>query len=429
MQNIKKKYQIIALIILVLSMFRGVVSLLIGDFIETKYIYHSISSIFLLYAVFWFFTKYRRMLPLQLKNLLYLNLLVYVYWLITDLMLFSGDIVYFFTYAIFPFFLIPFSRVDRETYVKVFYIISFFVSCSIIFDYLLINTTVFANGYEIREILRHSLTSDSHAPTHTNGVYRAVGIIGDEHEAASLLIMMSAFLYSIKDGVFHPIFKYLCLVFVWLSLFLTYSAANIIVGLVSVIIITVYKINKSQSPIKFFGIFITIIAMLNISFSYNLFQINDIIQPFLVRLDNDEAWEVMLSQRININIFSELVALSVGHVQGVGVSEFGLISEVGLIRILYNSSIFMFLFTFLICIYPIFIYAKVNDAVRTHMFPYIASLYSGLLTLVHYGTLFRSTNIILFFSIYGVLINLYLSSKSVTNSNQLLTPKSIKNTA
>jgi len=426
MQNIKINYQIITLIILVLSMFRGVVSILIGDFIETKYIYHTISSVFMLYAAFWIFQKYRSVLPRQLNTLLNLNLLAYTFWLITDLILFTGNIVYFFTYAIFPFFIIPFCRVDRETYIKVFYIISFFISCTVIFDYLLINTRVYADGYEIRETLRHLLTSDSHSPTHTNGLYRAVGIIGEEHEAASLLVMMSAFLYSVKSSVFHPIFQSLCLILVWISLLLTYSAANIIVGLVSIMIITVYKIQKR--PVKYLGIGMMIIAMLVLSISYNLFQINDIIQPFLTRLDNDEAWKVILSQRININIFDEFLALIVGHVKGFGISEFGLISEVGLVRILYNSSIFIFLFTALICIYPIFMYAKVDSVVKTYMFPYIVTIYSGLLTLAHYGTLFRSTNIILFFSIYGVLVNLYLSSKSVTNSSQLLTSKSGKNT-
>jgi hypothetical protein len=191
-------------------------------------------------------------------------------------------------------------------------------------------------------------------------------------------------------------------------------------------IITVYKIQKR--PVKYLGIGMMIIAMLVLSISYNLFQINDIIQPFLTRLDNDEAWKVILSQRININIFDEFLALIVGHVKGFGISEFGLISEVGLVRILYNSGIFIFLFTALICIYPIFMYAKVDSVVKTYMFPYIVTIYSGLLTLAHYGTLFRSTNIILFFSIYGVLVNLYLSSKSVTNSSQLLTSKSGKNT-
>jgi len=271
---------------------------------------------------------------------------------------------------------------------------------------------MYVNGGEIREVLRSLLTSDSHSPTHTNGVYRAVGIIGEEHEAAGILVMLGVFLYSIKSSAFHPMFQFLCLILVWISLLFTYSAANIIVGLAFMLIVTVYKI-RSFSVRSLSTVIVSLVILY--SSLYTLLEIDEYVNPLLIRLSNAESWDVILSQRLEIEIFSELLAFFLGHAKGFELSEFGLISEVGLVRILYNTGMFLALPMLVIWIYPILLYINTDKAERHRIYPYVVTIYSGLATLVHYGVLFRSTNIVLFFSMYGILVNLYLSLKFKSN--------------
>ena len=55
---------------------------------------------------------------------------------------------------------------------------------------------------------------------------------------------------------------------------------------------------------------------------------------------------------------------------------------------------------------------------KNRMLPYVAGFYGGLFTLVHYGSILRTSNIVLFYSFFGMSIRMYvLSRKHIHLSN------------
>ena len=92
--------------------------------------------------------------------------------------------------------------------------------------------------------------------------------------------------------------------------------------------------------------------------------------------------------------------------------EYGRITEIGLLRMMWETGFTSFLCFLLVIFFPALLYFTSDNFTRRAMFPYFCAVVTGLATLIHYGALFRTTNIFIFYAFYGACIRQYLISKA-----------------
>ena len=411
----------IGLIILIASLLRGFVPLLIGDFIETKNIYYTISGLTLLYSSYLIITIQKSIIPIRLIYLLVLNLLFFVFWILVD---YFSNPFYFFSMAIFPFLMANYCLVPSSAFNKVIFLLVPVITGAVIFDYFLINSGLFENGYEIREKLRLLIISDEHAPTHTRNIsnnlmrttYRAVGLTGEEHETASILVMLGAFLLSINNNSLKAQYRFLLIILVYASLILTASGVNVVIGFLSSLFIILYKLKYLSKSFIFIRLSFSVILVL---IFFSLFPgFLDVIAIPISRVTNTNSLYYIFSQQVDINLFNELLSVILGHTRSLNIAQFGIISEFAFVRAAFQSGLLLFFVTSTIWFFPLILFLRTDESTKQKMFPYIASIAAGLLTLLHYGTLFRTTNIVLFYAFFGMSIRLYVLSKNYKHHNE-----------
>ena len=106
--------------------------------------------------------------------------------------------------------------------------------------------------------------------------------------------------------------------------------------------------------------------------------------------------------------FEAVTSMIIGYDRVSRISQIGTISESALIVLLYEMGLFTFALYFLFLLFPIYIFYKSSKILKYLMWPYLITYFSGLTTLVHYGSLFRSTSIFMFFLFYGRIFQIYL---------------------
>jgi len=76
-------------------------------------------------------------------------------------------------------------------------------------------------------------------------------------------------------------------------------------------------------------------------------------------------------------------------------------------------SVFMFVTGF-----PLYLFLSSNKYLRIKMIVPAITVFTGLLTLWHYGSLYRSTSIFLFFAFSSIILKKYVSVDCVNIKNQ-----------
>jgi hypothetical protein len=239
-------------------------------------------------------------------------------------------------------------------------------------------------------------------------LYRSVGLAGEEHDTASIFVMLTAFLLSVDNSTIKSQYRYFLLPASWMALLMTASAANITMTVVASFLIIMYKvINIKVSRSVLADILVIIIAI-------SLLLSNDVIYDrltvFMERF-SPEVIDIMLSQQIQeFNLVDETLALFIGHTDNHNIGQYAHVTEFGIVRIAYNSGIFLFVVIMSVLLFPAVLFIKSDRFTRQRMFPYLVAVLAGLMTLIHYGSIFRSTNIILFYSFYGMAIRQHVLS-------------------
>jgi hypothetical protein len=427
---------LITLSVLILSLLRGLIPLLIDGLIETKYIYFFISGIFLIYTSYSIVTINKTLIPIQLKLLLISNLFFYILWLVVDFSA-EGDPFFFISLAIFPFLLVFFFFVPVNTFNKVIFFLIPIIVSAVIIDYLLINSDIFtgnitiygssgeSTGFELREKLRYLILTENVAPSHhlnpfnridgsfnpTGTSYRSVGLTGDEHDTSCILVMLSSFLLGLNTG--YTKYKIVLLPLIYLSLFFTAATTNILIAIIIAGIMIIYKLNKK------FLIKLLILTFIGLFFGYTFLpSFMDFLTIPFMKISNKEIMGLMFSKQVESNFTDELLNILLGHTSNLQISQFGKITEFGVLRVLYNAGLFPFCSLVALWLFPLILFLKTDKYTKNRMLPYVAGFYGGLFTLVHYGSILRTSNIVLFYSFFGMSIRMYvLSRKHIHLSN------------
>ena len=194
-----------------------------------------------------------------------------------------------------------------------------------------------------------------------------------------------------------------------LTLLLTQSASNIIAGLVGLfIILFVYKRNifslnnilKSLILIIPLGIWV-----------YNKY--GESIKLLLIwfeRVSPEKGNWSGMTYYGQSDFFSNLFSFLFGYGNILKISEVGYYAEQAFIKAIFGYGIFHATIFFLLLSAPVIIYLlNRNRLDKMEVFPYVIAVFVGFLSLWHYGSVLRTTNIFVFFALYGQFTRIYVS--------------------
>jgi len=329
-------------------------------------------------------------------------------WLIGGLLIgnFLESVRLFLFYFIIPISVLFFIRAKENYLDRTIYFIALVVSISCIIQFFVSN--VFPGdpfGIEIvRPYLMSIIPSDQlEIFARIGHLYRSHGITGNYHDSANILVLVIVY---ILGKIFYKNSNALSLIICLISiigLFTTLSLANIIVCLFSVSILSLYSLQglfKRTFIITLFSLGVVYIFTINL-------ETNSFEEVFNQLNPSGSKMEAMMSFG-NSSFSTSLFSLLFGHGRSNKFSDLGQLSESALIVMLTEFGIFNFITYMMLLCYPLYLFYISNKELRSRMFVPLTVVISGLLTLSHYGSLFRSTSIFLFFAFYSIVIKEYL---------------------
>ena len=344
-------------------------------------------------------------------KIVFLNILLGSLWLLNDMFYadYLGSISTYITYFIIPLSVLTFYQLDSEKLHNTILFVSFIVSLTCIIGFFIMN--IFPGppfGYEVMRIpLTQISPGGETAPiSHIGPVYRSHGITGHYHDSGNLLaitcVYLTGYTFFIKNN-----FKTLLITFISLiGLITTLSAANIVACFFGIFIVSFFKINRDiykrivGSSLILFSLFFIIIIFVNPETIYEFFMQFD---------PSGESINSMKNFGGSSNL-ANFISLLFGHATYSRISEMASLTEIALVSMMSTFGIILFIPLFIMISYPLYLYFISNKQVRLEMWvPFVAFL-TGLITLWHYGSLFRSTTIFIFYAISSMIFKIYLNN-------------------
>lgn len=201
---------ILSVILLVLSVSRGLIPMLFNDGGLSKPTYYSISLFGIAVSVLGMYLSIRGKTEINrfLVSLLAVNFIFHVYWVLPVIILkpsfnYIVSIVYT---GIFPFVILTFMRIPKQVLIKTLTGLTILVSFFVLYDFVSYNTDLIPNGYSKAIERQMLLRPDFRGPGRTGEVLRPSGITGspNPHDSANLLLMFftfwSAMLCTVKTN-------------------------------------------------------------------------------------------------------------------------------------------------------------------------------------------------------------------------------------
>jgi len=330
-----------------------------------------------------------------LKQLFLINIFFGIFFILTEAILgvTSISLVYLFIapYLFFLFFRIPIAKM----HIPIF-IIAIGISFSILQNYY---SVISGSGYDyIRNynmILRPEL--GEYNISRSGDFIRIGGYTGSYHDSANILGMLTSFFYTYF--LINKSYKYLIFSLVTLiCLLMTLSAANILITLFCCILVTLYIFFLRQSSALYIFIFIASLAI------YFIFPMFPILTAFLDRVGSQGDYSSM-TNALSLDILGTKY-FWFGHGYAFD-SEF-LITEVAFVKAFHQFGIIIAVILFALLFYPIWFYFR-NPAKLFYSLPYLIPILFGFLSLLHYGSIFKITNIGIFYLFYALFFKTSLS--------------------
>lgn len=384
----------VAIIALVFSSLRGWAVLNLE--IPTYVVYGSSSILIVALSVCGFVTRkrFKTFQLVTLRNSLLINLILGLWFLTGEFLLggkFDASYAYLFLlpYIVFIFFRVPVSGLHIA-----FNVIAIVISFSVISNFII---SMNAGGLEYLLDYNTKLYPDSFKAMSRSGEYlRVGGYIGNYHDAANILGMLSAY-YFVKFLIDREITKLMMAIIVVVAMAFTQSTANIILAIATCLIFALYVVIRK-------GNFSVVILFLAVVFliAFVVMLVPETL-VFTGRVVNPDFKGMATSLSVNM-LFAPY--FWVGHGYAFN-SEF-VDTEVALLKAILQLGLAQAAILYWILIYPIYIFVK-NKSHSLTPLPYLAAIFFGFFSLLHYGSLFRSTNIVLFYAMYTLALSVYNS--------------------
>ena len=345
-------------------------------------------------------------------NLYVLNIFFGTVWFIGGLIIYGSFITptrSFLFYYIIPIFILAVIQNKLKHIDKIIYSIGFIISLSCIAQFFICN--IYPAGVFGIEIVRPFLIKiipygQEELFVRIGPLFRSHGLTGHYHDSANILVMILVFLVCSSLHSKYTFFKLILTVFLVLGLISTLSLSNIVCAIFSIGIFSFSSLKNFLRTVPII-IFTLIVCTFLISSIIDLKLFDEIFN----QLDpSGSKFEAM--KNFGENSFLEvIISMIIGFDRVSKISQVGSVSESALIVMLYDMGLFTFTLYFLLLLFPVSLFLKSNKLIRYEIWPYFITYISGLTTLIHYGSLFRSTSIFLFFLFYGRTFQVYLKVK------------------
>jgi len=384
---------------------------------SAQLIYYAISLLVMIFSLYALYSQHKLIGLNNIRKLFYINFVIYIAWLVPEVMVGKGNVTHFIYFALVPFSIFIFMQISSKFLKNLILLLALIASIVTIVDFILANNP-FTNAF--RETLRLAIDPGVLVQTRVGMFVRAVGITGSEHDTACMLVMMSSYILAMKQNAINKYFRVLLLYCCFLALIMTLSMANIIAMIVIVMFFFFHDILKK----KFFNP--TLIGIPVLIFLFSLTQVTfqgdttygerilptNLIEAVVTKATAAGVIDKFLMREDGIDAFDlkeELSGIFLGHEKNDQWS-WGKRLEIAAFRMVYTSGIIGYILTIAILFLPLFLYINSNRFTKNQMFPFLVPLLAGILTLWHYGSLIRAPNILLFFAIYGTCIRQYMLS-------------------
>lgn len=228
------------------------------------------------------------------------------------------------------------------------------------------------------------------AMSRTGNYLRVGGYTGSYHDSANILGMLGSY-YYVKSIIDNRIFCMGIATIALVVMMLTQSAANIIMALTTCLIFTIYIAIKKPT----IGIWLIILT-----FAIIMTLIVSIFPEALIftnRIGKDGDWEGMTNKLGLEMLFSSSFWLGFGY--STGSAFIG--TEVAFLKGILELGVIPASLLYWILIYPAYIFFS-EKSPALQALPYLAAIVFGFLSLAHYGSLFRVTNIAIFYAMYAL---------------------------
>ena len=320
----------------------------------------------------------------------------------------------FLFYYIVPFSVLLFIPLKSEYLRRVLFVIAFIVSLSCIIEFIVLNIYPgYPQGLYIMSKYLSGMVRDTGEVFFSRKglLYCANGITFWKHDSGNILAMMFVYIggYAIHYKKGLPI--YLFVFFVFIGLLCTISIANIIASLVGMTFLLLMT-----AKARFGRVIFSIIMMLVVF--YYLQAEFEIFAQVAPDFDPDGSAMETLTSLGNSSFSHKLVSILFGHERLSGFSDLGEFTEVALLKMLTQMGIITFSVFMFVTGFPLYLFLSSNKYLRIKMIVPAITVFTGLLTLWHYGSLYRSTSIFLFFAFSSIILKKYVSVDCVNIKNQ-----------
>lgn len=408
---------ILPLAVLFLSINRGLIAL--AGVVPTQLLYYGVTLFGISVSLLGMINKRSHIVGgRNLRLILMINLLSLIYWLATDLLL-GGGFISIFTFsrmALIPFIIYMFLDVDENVLVKLMFFLTLIVSASCVLDFMLLNVI---DGKALYAQYQSKFSQSGVGLLwHLGPVYHSMGITGSAHDTGNLMTLLVVFWFGMlvtKRGprcliVFVPLFI--------MALFMTLSTANIVAAIAGIMAIIIYQIRFMQLKnvsVAIMGVFIAFWAM---NFLADRFLNHDLslITPWVLKFQFGD-WEAVT--RIGLSDYStDILAFFAGHSFSAKISNVAHVTEYALLHLPFIYGFFPSIIILLLMLYPVLCFLKSSRHTRKMMLPSVAAVGTGVLSLWHYGSVMRSTNIFLFYAMFAIAIQNY-RNKNYIHSDRI----------
>ncbi len=333
-----------------------------------------------------------------LRNLLTVNLFFGIYYIISATLL-GGSIDVSLIYIYFlPYILFLFLRISVEKLHVGLFLIFIGISFSVIDNFIISLTGADGLAYteEYNTKLR-PLVFD--AISRTGAYFRVGGYTASYHDSANILGMLGSY-YYVKSIVDKSWLKIIIAIIALVAMTFTQSAANIILALLTCFMFSIYiAVKKPTVGICIWLLTISFIVTFIASRFPNVLVFSD-------RVGANGDWDNM-KKNITLEIFLS-PHFWIGHAHIAGSEGVG--TEVALLGGILHYGIVPACLLYWVLIYPPYVYFASKSRSFSPL-PYLAAIVFGFLSLAHYGSLFRVTNIAIFYAMYALFFINFITDK------------------
>jgi hypothetical protein len=396
---------LLAFLVLVYSSLRGLVILWIN--VPVSVVYGSSLFFLLLFSVYGYRvrSRYDDIVLSRIRSLLLINFFFGVYFILSDTLLRGDfDVSYLYVFLL-PYIIFAFINVPVKLIEGAFFVISIGLALSVFDNY--IHVVLQGAGREYLVEYNTRLRPDIVTLVSRTGEYSRIGgCTGSYHDSANILGMLGAY-YYVKFFVCRSLKAFAMGFLVFVPMVMSHSAANIALFVLTLLLFLLYLMySKGNVKLIFF-----IVLGLNAFVAF--FAEFPQLLSFLVRLGPEGDWEGMFNSLSPKMLTSPFFWF--GH--GYAFNSDYVKTEVAFLKGIFEYGVFTALLLYLVLLYPLKLFIKRRRSLN--LLPYLAPVIFGFLSLLHYGSLFRSTSIGLFYAMYSLFLSQYISSRHEFENERL----------